>query len=118
MFPGFTRVIWNDHAREMTDLREDERNTLMQVVFRVEQVMRDILEPDKINLASLGNMVAHVHWHIIPRWQDDIAFPAPVWNAPSPDAQKSALAGARAACVHGRLRDYHQALSNAFDHEP
>ena len=52
----------------------------MQVVFAVETVVRRLFAPDKINLASFGNMVPHVHWHIIPRWQDDRHFPEPVWG--------------------------------------
>lgn len=79
-YPGFCRVIWNDHVREMTDLEPAARNYLMQVVFAVEAVVRELFSPHKINLASFGNMVPHVHWHIIPRWQDDRHFPEPVWG--------------------------------------
>jgi diadenosine tetraphosphate (Ap4A) HIT family hydrolase len=39
-----------------------------------------LLRPDKINLASLGNMVAHLHWHVIPRFADDPHFPQPIWG--------------------------------------
>ena len=79
-YPGFCRVIWKDHVREMTDLDPAARNELMQVVFAVEQVVRTLFAPHKINLASFGNMVPHVHWHIIPRWTDDRHFPEPVWG--------------------------------------
>ena len=78
--PGFFRVIWQTHVREMTDLAEAERQHLMTVVFAVESVVRQCFAPDKINLASLGNMTPHVHWHIIPRWQDDPHFPEPIWG--------------------------------------
>ena len=117
MFQGFTRIIWNDHAREMTDLSTDAQARLMSIVFRVERVMREVLAPHKINLASLGNQVAHVHWHVIPRWEDDVAFPAPVWNAPAPSPDKAAMAGLRSATVSRRLSDYHQALINEFQNE-
>ena len=79
-YPGFCRVIWNEHVREMTDLDPAARIKLMQVVFAVEAVVRQLFSPHKINLASFGNMVPHVHWHIIPRWQDDCHFPEPVWG--------------------------------------
>jgi len=78
--PGFCRVIWDKHAREMTDLAEIERQHMLRVVFAVEKVLRDLLIPDKINLASLGNVTPHVHWHVIPRYQDDPHFPNPVWG--------------------------------------
>lgn len=80
-YPGFCRVIWDDHVREMTDLTESQRAHLMMVVFMVEEILREILRPDKINLASLGNQAPHLHWHVIPRFSDDAHFPDPVWVA-------------------------------------
>jgi diadenosine tetraphosphate (Ap4A) HIT family hydrolase len=80
-YPGFCRVIWNDHVREMSDLEASHQALLMRVVFAVESVVLDLFNPDKINLASFGNMVPHVHWHVIPRWQDDRHFPEPVWGS-------------------------------------
>lgn len=80
-YPGFCRVIWKAHVREMSDLDAAEHTHCMRVVFAVERVLRKIMNPDKINLASLGNMVAHVHWHIIPRFGDDPHFPQPIWAA-------------------------------------
>ncbi|NTV68697.1 MAG: HIT family protein [Azonexaceae bacterium] len=80
-YPGFCRVIWNDHVREMSDLDASQQNLLMHIVFAVESVVRRLFNPDKINLASFGNMVPHVHWHVIPRWQDDRHFPEPVWGS-------------------------------------
>lgn len=80
--PGFCRVILNAHAAEMTDMAATEQQALMSVVFAVEASLRECLRPDKINLASLGNVVAHVHWHVIPRWKTDRTFPSPIWCAP------------------------------------
>lgn len=80
-YPGFCRVIWDEHAKEMTDLTESQRAHLMMVVFVVEEILREVLRPDKINLASLGNQVPHLHWHVIPRFADDAHFPDPVWAA-------------------------------------
>jgi diadenosine tetraphosphate (Ap4A) HIT family hydrolase len=81
-YPGYCRVILNRHAKEMTDLKAGEREALMEVVFAVEQALRDVLAPDKINLASLGNQIPHLHWHVIPRWRSDRHFPAAVWAQP------------------------------------
>lgn len=80
-YPGFCRVIWNAHVREMTDLDDADRSHCMNVVFAVERALRKTLDPVKINLATLGNMVAHVHWHVIPRFADDPHFPQPVWGS-------------------------------------
>ena len=78
-WPGFCRVILNKHVAEMSDLSIDERSALMQAVYAVEAALRGALVPSKINLASLGNVVPHVHWHIIPRWENDSHFPDPIW---------------------------------------
>ena len=83
--PGFLRVILARHVREMTDLTEAERSRLMAVVFAVEAHVRQALQPDKVNLASLGNLTPHLHWHVIPRWRDDRHYPEPVWAAPRHD---------------------------------
>jgi diadenosine tetraphosphate (Ap4A) HIT family hydrolase len=79
-YPGFCRVILNEHAREMTDLPTERRRAMMDVVFAVERALRALFSPDKINLASLGNLTPHLHWHVIPRWCDDRHFPEPVWG--------------------------------------
>jgi diadenosine tetraphosphate (Ap4A) HIT family hydrolase len=79
-FPGFARVIWNDHVAEMTDLDETARQRLMRSVFAVESAQRAVLAPAKTNLASLGNLTPHLHWHVIPRFIDDTHFPQPVWG--------------------------------------
>ena len=86
-YPGFCRVILQDHVREMTDLEPARRQRLMQAVFATEAALRQLMNPDKINLASFGNMVPHVHWHVLPRFVDDRHFPAPVWGEVArPDA--------------------------------
>ena len=81
-FPAFYRVIWTAHAAELSDLSEADRNTCMAVVATVERVLRTQLQPTKINLAALGNMVPHLHWHVIARYDWDSHFPAPVWANP------------------------------------
>jgi diadenosine tetraphosphate (Ap4A) HIT family hydrolase len=79
-YPGFCRVIWNAHVQEMSDLTVEERTILMNVVWQVESAIRKVMHPDKINLASLGNFVPHLHWHVIPRFVDDTHFPNPIWG--------------------------------------
>lgn len=81
-YPGFCRVILQDHVREMTDLAPQRRARLMQAVFATERALRDTLRPTKVNLASLGNMTPHLHWHVIPRFADDAHFPEAIWARP------------------------------------
>jgi diadenosine tetraphosphate (Ap4A) HIT family hydrolase len=78
-FPGFCRVIWNAHIAEMSDLSDNERAKLMAAVNGVERAIRRVVAPAKVNLASLGNQVPHVHWHVIPRHSNDSRFPLPIW---------------------------------------
>jgi len=78
--PGFCRVIWNYHVAEMSDLSYGEREHLMTLVFVVEEGIRHVMQPDKVNIAALGNMVPHIHWHIIPRFKDDAFYPGSVWS--------------------------------------
>ena len=79
-YPGYARVIWNDHVREMSELEAEDQQRLMKTVFAVESAQREVLLPLKINLASLGNMTPHLHWHVIPRFVDDLHYPRPVWG--------------------------------------
>ena len=81
-FPAFYRVVWNEHAAEFSDLSAADRIVCMDAVALVERVLREQLAPTKINLAALGNMVAHLHWHVIARYDWDSHFPASVWANP------------------------------------
>ncbi len=79
-FPAFYRVIWTDHVAEFSDLPPADRDAIMAVVVAVEQTLRQALSPTKINLATLGNVVPHLHWHVIARFDWDSHFPNPVWG--------------------------------------
>jgi diadenosine tetraphosphate (Ap4A) HIT family hydrolase len=95
-YPGFCRVVWKPHVSEMTDLSAADREHLMATVYAVEAAIRETMAPDKINLASLGNLTPHLHWHVIPRYRHDRHYPQPIWGAAqregksphSPDWQK------------------------------
>ena len=81
-FPAFYRVIWNAHVAEFGELDRAARQRCMEAVAAVEGALREALAPTKINLASLGNVVPHLHWHVIARFDWDSRFPAPVWAEP------------------------------------
>jgi diadenosine tetraphosphate (Ap4A) HIT family hydrolase len=95
-YPGFCRVIWHAHVKEMSDLSPPERLRLNDAVWHVELALRAILKPDKINVASLGNMTPHLHWHVIARFADDAHFPNPVWTAAVRTTEEPILAARRA----------------------
>lgn len=79
-YPAYCRVELLAHIKEMTDLAPQDRARTMKVVFAVETAMLEVIQPDKINLASLGNMTPHMHWHVIPRFEQDNHFPNSHWG--------------------------------------
>ena len=108
-FPAFYRIVWNTHVAEFSDLGAAQRQHCMEAVALVEQVLRQQLQPTKINLATLGNVVPHLHWHIIARYDWDSHFPAPVWAS----AQRP-RDSVREAAVVAQLPMVDAALQQAF----
>ncbi len=92
-YPAYCRVELLAHIKEMTDLPPQQRAHMMKTVFAVETAMREVIQPTKINLASLGNKTPHVHWHIVPRFKNDKHFPNSHWG------------GAMRANIHDPLSD-------------
>ncbi len=86
-YPAYCRVELLAHIKEMTDLPPADRARTMKVVFAVEAALREIIQPDKINLASLGNKTPHMHWHVIPRFESDKHFPNSHWGEAVRDSQ-------------------------------
>jgi diadenosine tetraphosphate (Ap4A) HIT family hydrolase len=91
-FPAFYRLVWTDHVAEFSDLPAADRRLCMEAVVLVEQCLRSHLQPDKVNLAALGNAVPHLHWHVIGRFRWDSHFPAPVWGAAQRPASANEVA--------------------------
>ena len=108
-FPAFYRIVWNTHVAEFSDLSAAQRQHCMEAVALVEQVLRQQLQPPKSTLATLGNVVPHLHWHIIARYDWDSHFPAPVWAS----AQRP-RDSAREAAVVAQLPMVDAALQQAF----
>jgi diadenosine tetraphosphate (Ap4A) HIT family hydrolase len=84
--PAFYRLVWQEHVKEFSQLPAADRASCMDALVTIEQAMLRHLQPDKVNLASLGNGVPHLHWHVIARFAWDPHFPGAVWAA----AQRSA----------------------------
>lgn len=114
-FPAFYRVVWTAHVAEFSDLTLEDRNLCMAAVTGVDLALRAQLQPAKINLAALGNVVPHLHWHVIARFDWDSHFPAPVWGQAQRSVDITALAGiqARLAGVDLAIQRELSALSRA-----
>lgn len=114
-FPAFYRVVWQAHAAEFSDLAPDDRVRCMEAVAAVERCLRDALSPDKVNLAALGNMVPHLHWHVVARFAWDSHFPGAVWAAPQRerDAVREAAVAARLPALDAAVAARLAALTGA-----
>lgn len=88
-FPAFYRVIAQHHVAEFSQLLAPERQRCMDLVCAIERTLIEQLHPTKVNLAALGNMVPHLHWHVIARFDWDSHFPQPIWGARQRDVQPS-----------------------------
>ena len=79
-YPGYVQLVINDHIKELTDVNHAIAHQIFDAILKLERMIRDVFSPDKLNIASLGNMVPHLHFHIIPRFKSDRHFPNPIWG--------------------------------------
>lgn len=67
-------------AVEITDLSNDQYRMLNAEIRLVSKIMQIIFEPDKLNIATIGNKVRQLHYHVVARYEQDACFPEPVWG--------------------------------------
>jgi diadenosine tetraphosphate (Ap4A) HIT family hydrolase len=78
-YQGYSVLITKTHYREMTDIPPAIQNEFFQEMMSASQAIQAALNPKKMNMCSLGNVVDHLHWHFFPRYQDDPSFQQPPW---------------------------------------
>lgn len=81
-FPGYTFVFPREHVTELFHLDRNFRSDLMEEVTDVAAALYRLFKPAKMNYELLGNMVPHMHWHLVPRFADDALWPRPIWSEP------------------------------------
>ena len=81
-FPGYTLLFSKTHVTELFHLDRLVRGELMEEVSRTAKALFEVYRPDKINYELLGNMVPHMHWHLVPRFAKDMVWPRPIWAEP------------------------------------
>lgn len=79
-FPWLILVPQLEHTSELTDLDQGQAATLMDEIRLTSYVMQTLAKPDKINVATLGNIVSQLHIHVVGRFLSDPAWPNPVWG--------------------------------------
>ena len=94
----------------MSALGPKVRTHLWALLEAAEEVMRAKLSPDKMNLAQFGNMVPHLHWHLVARWRDDGWYPECPWGPKQREADAAKTAQRREA-ARAMLSELAAALS-------
>ncbi|WAJ36280.1 HIT domain-containing protein [Pseudomonas sp. GOM7] len=96
-YPWFILVPRREEVSELFQLDAEDQRQLWQETTWLAETLKDTFAADKMNVATLGNMVSQLHMHVIVRRRDDIAWPAPVWGrhtaVPYTSAQVEALKG-------------------------
>jgi len=72
----FTKVPY----REMSEVPLEIKRQIYTLLDLIEKEMLSYYHPTKINIASFGNYVPHVHWHIMARFEKDSYHPEPMWG--------------------------------------
>lgn len=112
-YPAYCRVELLAHVKEMSDLPPPERARMMKTVFAVEQALRELLNPAKINLASLGNKTPHIHWHVVPRFENDKHFPNAHWGEALREGSPTQLAEADKTILAEKISAYIECALNS-----
>jgi diadenosine tetraphosphate (Ap4A) HIT family hydrolase len=88
-FPGYCLLFAKQHATELFHLDTVVRQGMMEEVTRTAAALAKLFQADKINYELLGNMVPHIHWHLVPRMNSDPLWPRPIWSEPHPETYLS-----------------------------
>ncbi len=85
-FPGYAFVVAKEHVTELFHLERSARAALVEEVNSIALALNSLFKPDKMNYELLGNMVPHMHWHLVPRFRSDPLWPRPIWAEPHEEA--------------------------------
>jgi len=78
-YSGYSVLVTKNHYKEMTDIPSPEREEIFKELMVSSKAIQNVLNPTKMNLCSLGNVVPHLHWHLFPRFDHDENFKNPPW---------------------------------------
>lgn len=79
-FPWLILIPQRDDLADLVDLSPDDEARVMADVRAASLALREATKCDKLNVASLGNMVRQLHVHIVARFEGDAAWPGPIWG--------------------------------------
>ncbi len=79
-YPWLILVPERAGLAEIIDLPEADRALLMAEISAASEALKAVFQPDKLNVAALGNRVRQLHVHVLARFASDVAWPGPVWG--------------------------------------
>lgn len=79
-FPWLVLVPRIADVSELIDLSEADQQQLTREIALVSKLVKSMFQPDKLNVANLGNVVAQLHIHVVARFKTDAAWPDPIWG--------------------------------------
>lgn len=79
-YPWLILVPRREAVSEVFQLAADEQQLLWRETTLLAETLKDAFVADKMNIATLGNVVSQLHMHVVVRHRDDAAWPAPVWG--------------------------------------
>ncbi len=74
------KLFTQEPYKEMSEVPHAIREEIYTLLDLIEREMIAYFKPDKINIASFGNYLPHLHWHIMARFKEDSYFPEPIWG--------------------------------------
>ncbi|PTQ72272.1 HIT domain-containing protein [Pseudomonas sp. GV071] len=99
-YPWFILVPRREEVSELFQLSPDEQRQLWHETVTLTELLKDTFAADKMNVATLGNVVSQLHMHVIVRRRSDAAWPAPVWGK----FPAQAYAAEQVAAIRAKLR--------------
>jgi len=78
----WVKLFTKEPYKELSDMPKELKGEMFELIEKIELCLIEVYNPDKVNIASFGNMLPHIHWHIIARFKDDPYFPKTTWEEP------------------------------------
>ncbi len=83
----WVKVFTKRKIKEFSECTLEEKTEIFRIIDIAEKSMLEYFNADKINIASFGNMLPHVHWHVMARFETDSYFPEPMWGKKQRESQ-------------------------------
>jgi diadenosine tetraphosphate (Ap4A) HIT family hydrolase len=71
-FEGYCQLVLKEHIADLTDLANDIQSEFFKELMISAQAIRQAFSPARLNYSSLGNVVPHIHFHLFPRYQEEL----------------------------------------------